>query len=55
MERTALYENDLTEERSATPIQREEAQHTLAMDQDVEDDEEDEDDVDDLEDDELDD
>jgi hypothetical protein len=56
MERTTLYENDLTEERSATPVEREEAQHTLALDPDVaaddddDDEEEDDDESEDLDD-----
>jgi hypothetical protein len=32
MERTTLYENDLTEERSSTPVEREENQYDLALD-----------------------
>jgi hypothetical protein len=48
MERTTLYEDDLTEERSSTPVEREENQHALALDPDIDagedDDDEDEDD-----------
>jgi hypothetical protein len=54
MERTTLYGDDLTEERMATPVQREENEHTLALDPDVEDvdedEEEDDDDDEDLDD-----
>lgn len=58
MERTTVYQDDLTEERMRTPIEREETEHTLALDPDVadvddddDDDEEDDDDEDeDLED-----
>jgi hypothetical protein len=46
MERTTLYEDDLTEERSATPVEREDAQYDLALDP-VEDEDEDEDEDDD--------
>jgi hypothetical protein len=55
MERTTLYEDDLTEERSSTPAEREELGHTLALDPDVDADEDDdtaEDDDDDDEEDE---
>ncbi len=45
MERTTLYEDDLTEERMSTPVQREEDAESLALDPDVLD-EEDEDDED---------
>ena len=44
MERTTLYEDDLTEERDATPVQREESAETLALDPDVDDDDADADD-----------
>jgi hypothetical protein len=54
MERTTLYEDDLTQERLPTPSQREEAAHDLALDPDA-DDEEDEDDEDDDDDEDLDD
>ena len=48
MERSTLYEADLTEERMATPIQREQNEHTLRLDPDVQDaDDDDEDDEDD--------
>ena len=47
MERKTLFEDDLTEERAATPVQREENEHSLALDPDVEDDEDDDDDEDD--------
>jgi hypothetical protein len=35
MERTTLYEDDLTEERQPTPVQREENAHSVALDPDV--------------------
>ena len=54
MERTTLYEDDLTEERSSTPVEREEVQHTLALDPDI-DPGDDDDDEDDEEDEDLDD
>jgi hypothetical protein len=44
MERTTLFENDLTEERSADPVTREDQAHLLALDPDVEADDDDEDD-----------
>jgi len=61
MERTSLYEDDLTEERNPTPVQREENAHSIALDPDVvdtadpveeddEDEDEDDDDDEDLED-----
>ncbi len=53
MERTALYEDDLTEERTSSPVEREEIAHSLALDPDIDDDDdEDDDDDDDDEDDE---
>ncbi len=55
MERTSLYQNDLTEERLPTPAQRDDVEHTLALDPDVdadadEDDDEDDDEAEDLDD-----
>ncbi|GAC1425904.1 MAG: hypothetical protein NVSMB5_20310 [Candidatus Velthaea sp.] len=52
MERKELYQDDLTEERMPTPAQREENEHTMALDPDTsadddDDDEEDDDDDDD--------
>jgi hypothetical protein len=47
MESSTLYEADLTEERMATPIQREENEHTLTLDPDVQDAVEDDDEDDD--------
>lgn len=44
MERTTLYEDDLTEERDATPVQREEAAESLALDPDTDDEDDEEDD-----------
>ncbi len=44
MERTTLYEDDLTEERTSAPAEREENAHTLALDPDLEDDDDDDDD-----------
>jgi hypothetical protein len=58
MERTTLYEDDLTEERSATPVEREESQYDLALDpgeDDDDDDDDDEEDEDEDEDEDLDD
>jgi hypothetical protein len=56
MERTTLYEDDLTEERSRTPVEREETEHTIALDPGVDDDDDDdEDETDDDEDEDLDD
>jgi hypothetical protein len=52
MERTTLYEDDLTEQRLPTPAQREEQAHSLALDPDVDDVVEDDDDDDDDDDDE---
>ena len=49
MERTTLYEDDLTEERQPTPVQREENEHTVALDPDVLDADEDDADEDDEE------
>jgi hypothetical protein len=49
MERTTLYEDDLTEERMSTPVQREAVAESLALDPDVLD-EEDEDEDEDFED-----
>jgi hypothetical protein len=50
MERTTLFQDDLTEERMRTPIEREETEHTLALDPDVEDVEADDDEDEDLDD-----
>jgi len=47
MERTSLYEDDLTKERTPTPVQREETAQSLALDPDVVDTPDDEDDEDD--------
>jgi hypothetical protein len=55
MERTTLYEDDLTEERSSTPVEREETGHTLALDPDIDADEDDDDDDEDDDDEDLDD
>jgi hypothetical protein len=51
MERTTLYEDDLTEERLPSPTQREETAHGLALDPDVDDDDDDDDDDEDEDDD----
>jgi hypothetical protein len=51
MERTTLYQDDLTEERSSTPVEREDNQYDLALDPvDAEDDDVEDEDEDDAED-----
>jgi hypothetical protein len=52
MERTTLYQDDLTEERMPTPAEREEHEHLVSLDPDVVDDGDDDADDDDDEDDE---
>ncbi len=58
MERRDLYEDDLTEERGPTPVQRDNVAHTLTLDPDtlspLDDVDDDDDDDDDDEDDEVD-
>ncbi len=55
MERTTLYEDDLTEERTTSPVQREQTAHSLALDPDIDDDDDDDDDDEDDDDEDLDD
>lgn len=55
MERKELYQDDLTEERLPTPAQREEVEHTIALDPDTSADDDDDDDEDDEESEDLDD
>ncbi len=50
MERTDLYQDDLTEERLPTPADREENSHTIALDPNIDADADDMDDEDDDED-----
>jgi hypothetical protein len=56
MERTTLFESDLTEDRLPGPLEREENAHRVALDPDVDADDDDEElDADDDEDEDLDD
>ncbi len=41
MERSTLYEDDLTDERMPTPVEREESAHATTLDPDVDDDDDD--------------
>jgi hypothetical protein len=55
MERTTLYEDDLTEERDSSPVAREEQAHTMQLDPDIDDDDDDDEDDEDDESEDLDD